>query len=86
MVAWPRIEASSSSDENVRQEVWILFGTVGRAIVSMFELTLANYSGWPNLSVQMQQLSTKTGEGCRAARHYAISDGECQCLVRSRCL
>ncbi|OLP85717.1 Sodium channel protein type 4 subunit alpha [Symbiodinium microadriaticum] len=39
------IEASSSSDENVRQEVWILFGTVGRAIVSMFELTLANYSG-----------------------------------------
>ncbi|CAE7213109.1 SCN4A [Symbiodinium sp. CCMP2592] len=39
------IEASSSSDDIVRQEVWKLFGTVGRSIVSMFELTLANYSG-----------------------------------------
>jgi len=39
------IEASSDADASVREEVWQLFGTVGRAIVSMFELTLANYSG-----------------------------------------
>ncbi|CAE7340371.1 scn4ab [Symbiodinium pilosum] len=39
------IEASTAADSAVRQEVWTLFGTVGRAIVSMFELTLANYSG-----------------------------------------
>ena len=42
---WMRIEASAGADESIRQEVWQLFGTVGRSIVSMFELTLANYSG-----------------------------------------
>ncbi|CAE7247872.1 SCN4A [Symbiodinium natans] len=39
------IEASEGADKVIRQEVWALFGTVGRSIVSMFELTLANYSG-----------------------------------------
>jgi len=39
------IEATPSADADLRQEVWRLFGNVGRGLVSMFELTLANYAG-----------------------------------------
>ena len=39
-----RIEATPSADAELRQEIWLLFGNVGRGLVSMFELTLANYA------------------------------------------
>lgn len=39
------IEATPSADADLRQEIWRLFGNVGRGLVSMFELTLANYAG-----------------------------------------
>eukprot|EP00438_Fugacium_kawagutii_P020235 Skav232472 [mRNA] locus=scaffold2877:144742:155311:+ [translate_table: standard] len=40
-----RIETTPSADPELRQEIWRLFGNVGRGLVSMFELTLANYAG-----------------------------------------
>ena len=86
-----RIEATPSADADLRQEVWRLFGNVGRGLVSMFELTLANYAGTLTATRAFflcavawhGQVCVRNSE-CDLIcphRYHKIDDGECEPMV-----